>query len=308
VPPTGARGSARGRALTTAPFRCAAAALARGDDVAGSATHVNGFVLIEHDGPWGEAALRDARLPDAVKEHLSHHRGLKVLLVRRHHRAHREPGCRVFVCFPRRRLLLTTHYAGHDDLLGLDLAAVVRGEEPAGAWETVTEPLYAVCTHGRHDACCAEQGRPVAAALAAARPSQSWEVSHIGGDRFAANLLVLPEGLYYGRVTPDDVAGLADLHDQGRLDLPRLRGRASRAMALQYAEIALRRHLDDDRRDALRLTRRDELTTEWEHPSTGTVWRVRVARTLTDPAQLTCSAARPNPVPVFTAEEISRLG
>ena len=30
--------------------------------------------------------------------------------------------------------------------------------------------------------------------------STTWEVSHIGGDRFAANLLVLPEGLYYGRV------------------------------------------------------------------------------------------------------------
>lgn len=279
----------------------------RGDDVAGSATHVNGFVLIEHDGPWGESALRDARLPDAVKAHLSHHPGLKVLLVRRHDRAAREPGCRVFVCFPRRRLLLTTHYAGHEDLLGLDLAAVVRGDDPAGAWEPVMEPLYAVCTHGRHDACCAEQGRPAAAALAAARPAQSWEVSHIGGDRYAANLLVLPEGLYYGRVTPDSVAGLADLHEQGRLDLARLRGRSTRPMALQYAEIALRRRLDDDDLDSLRLTRRDDLTTEWEHRASGGRWLVRVSRTLTAPAQLTCSASRPNPVPVFADEEITRI-
>src|SRR4029453_5830608 len=55
---------------------------------------------------------------------------------------------------------------------------------------------------GRHGACCAERGRPVAAALAQAHPEETWEVSHIGGDRFAGNLLVLPNGLYYGRLDP----------------------------------------------------------------------------------------------------------
>ena len=29
------------------------------------------------------------------------------------------------------------------------------------------DPVLAVCTHGRHDACCAERGRPLARALAA---------------------------------------------------------------------------------------------------------------------------------------------
>ena len=64
------------------------------------------------------------------------------------------------------------------------------------------EPLYLVCTHGKHDPCCAQRGRPVTAALAAARPGRVWQASHLGGCRFAPTVLVLPLGLMYGRVGP----------------------------------------------------------------------------------------------------------
>ena len=77
----------------------------------------------------------------------------------------------------------------------------------------------------------------------------------MGGDRFAANMVVLPEGLYYGRMDPGTAAQVAALHEDGRVDLARLRGRASYPMHVQYAEIALRRHLEEDRLDAVRLGR-----------------------------------------------------
>ena len=48
------------------------------------------------------------------------------------------------------------------------------------------EPMLLVCTHGVHDTCCAVRGRPVAAALARRWPEATWECSHVGGDRFAA--------------------------------------------------------------------------------------------------------------------------
>ena len=132
-------------------------------------------------------------------------------MARRHHRAHRGSSYQAMVCFPARRLLLRTTFEDPLELLALDLAAVSRGRAPdrcsgRASWEQVEGPLYGVCTHGRHDACCAERGRPVCAALSELRPEQTWEVSHIGGDRFAANLVVLPEGLYYGHVEPESVA------------------------------------------------------------------------------------------------------
>jgi hypothetical protein len=271
---------------------------------------VRAFVLVEHHGPWGVSAPADSRLPDDVKQHLGGHHAVKVLMARRHHRAHRGASYQALICFPARRLLLGTTFEDPAELLALDLTAVSRGEAPADApgtlsWEEVEGPLYGVCTHGRHDACCAERGRPVCAALSEVRPEQAWEVSHIGGDRFAANLLVLPEGLYYGRVEPESVAGLVARHEDGRLDLPRLRGRTTYPMSVQYAEIALRRHLDEDRLDAVRLTSRDGDTYEFSRADER--WRVTVTRTLREQATLTCSAARQGWIPVFEAVAIEQV-
>ena len=50
VPTAGAGGPARGRPVT---FRCAAASLAREDDLAGTASTVRSFLLLEHAGSWG---------------------------------------------------------------------------------------------------------------------------------------------------------------------------------------------------------------------------------------------------------------
>ena len=94
--------------------------------------------------------------------------------------------------FPLRRLLLTSTFETLEDLAQIDLDAVSRGEAPD--WPRLDGPLFGVCTHGRHDACCAERGRPVAAALTASHPDETWEISHMGGDRFAANMVVLPGG------------------------------------------------------------------------------------------------------------------
>ncbi|MFF9667034.1 sucrase ferredoxin, partial [Streptomyces althioticus] len=42
-----------------------------------------------------------------------------------------------------------------------------------------------------------------AAELAAAGHSEVWEVTHLGGHRFAPTMLVLPYGYAYGRLTPE---------------------------------------------------------------------------------------------------------
>jgi hypothetical protein len=105
---------------------------------------------------------------------------------------------------------------------------------------TAGGPAYLVCTQGRHDQCCAVDGRPVAAALAAARPEQTWECTHVGGDRFAANLLVLPHGLTYGHVDATTAVAVVEAYEQGRV-VPRfLRGRTSGAPALQYVAAQVR--------------------------------------------------------------------
>jgi hypothetical protein len=64
-----------------------------------------------------------------------------------------------------------------------------------------------VCTHGMRDKCCAQFGQPFfRAAQQMAKQGhlpnmRIWQVSHIGGHRFAPTAISLPDGRYYGRLT-----------------------------------------------------------------------------------------------------------
>jgi hypothetical protein len=282
--------------------------------MAGTASTVRSFLLVEHAGPWGEEALRDARMPAGIGPELRERAAAtrtKVLLVRRPDKALRtHAGVRVFAAY--------AHHAEPwletavlDDLHGvhdLDLAALAAGRSLG--LTPHSEPVLAVCTHGRHDKCCAERGRPVAAGLAAAYPDQTWEASHIGGDRFAANLLVLPHGFYFGRLEADTARGVARLLAAGELDLDHLRGRSGLATPLQAAEAALRRYVDERRLSAVRFVSRQvsDGATDAVFDVSGRRYAVAVTSARGDDLQrLTCSALRENPVMHHTVHEIRAL-
>ena len=278
--------------------RCSDAAFGRGDQLAGTATMVRGFLLVEHAGPWGEVALRDARLPQGTGSWLRRQVAetrVRVLLVRR---PRARPGGPVRVFAVRTGSWCETAVLDRiEDVESLDVTALA--DDRSLGLEPWPEPLVLVCTHGRHDACCAERGRPLAAALASARPEAVWECSHLGGDRFAGNVLVLPDGLGFGWVPPERASALLDALSRGLLDLDLMRGRATLPMASQYAEIELRRDLDERRADAVRHvgSRRDEGDVVATFEVAGATYDVRVRSTLGAPAALTCRAQRDNPVP-----------
>lgn len=288
-------------------FRCAAASLARDDDLAGTASTVRSFLLLEHAGSWGSDALRDARLPEGLGEDLARagrRSGVRVLLVRRPGRRAEGMGVGVRVFAARAAgadsWMEAATLRGPEEVRDLDLAALGAGRSPG--LTPYDAPLIAVCTHGRHDACCAERGRPVALALAASRHADSvWECSHIGGDRFAGNVLVLPRGLYYGRVDPDSALALADALADERLALDHLRGRSDLSMAVQAAEIEVRRRLDLAGLDDVRPTavRADGEITLVTLEAAGRTHEVHVRRVLGEPHRLTCAAQGDNPVPRF---------
>ena len=289
-------------------FRCAAASLKRADDLAGTASTVRSFLLVEHAGSWGTDALRDARLPDGLGGHLAtagRATGVRVLLVRRPGRRAGAGPVRVFAARAAgaESWLETALLEDVHDLRDLDLAALGAGRSPG--LEPHDAPVIAVCTHGRHDACCAERGRPVALALAGSRHADAvWECSHIGGDRFAGNILVLPRGLYYGRVEPDAALAVADAVVDGRVSLDHLRGRSDLAMPVQVAEIDVRRRLGLTGLDDVRPTaaRADGEVTVVTVESPGRTEEVRVRRVLEGAYRLTCGAQCDSPVPRWEIE------
>lgn len=209
------------------------------------------WLIIEDDGPWGAVpAGRDPRLPEPFRRAL-HERDIRLQLVRRPDRRH--PGADdatgTFVALAwsdrQRSWVETTRLTAPYEQLGSGvLDALAAGERPEVGGEPVA-PLVLVCTHGRVDPCCARSGRPVAAALADAYGPMVWETTHVGGCRFAANILLLPDGVMYGHTDPDRAVRQVGVHLTGRLlDDTGLRGQAGVPHVAQVAELAVRRATD----------------------------------------------------------------
>jgi hypothetical protein len=100
----------------------------------------------------------------------------------------------------------------------------------------VREPVFLVCCHARRNACCARFGTPLAQALAGRYPGQVWETTHLGGHRFAANLVILPHGLYFGPVDSETAAAAIEAYRHGGIAVNRYRGRAGQPHDIQVSE------------------------------------------------------------------------
>ena len=80
-----------------------------------------------------------------------------------------------------------------------------------------------------------------------------WQSTHVGGDRFAGNLVCLPYGLYYGRLDAASAATVLDDLLAERVYLDPYRGRSCYSFAVQAAERAVRLDTGLNGVDDLRL-------------------------------------------------------
>jgi hypothetical protein len=235
--------------------RCAAASRERTESLVGTASRVQRWMLVEQPGSWGVDALRESRLDRAVADRLADEaatHGVRVLLVRRPGQLSLGEARKVFLAHSGveswwiEQLDVDTDA----DLVEIDLGALAFPDPPTlGA--PGPDALHLVCTNGRHDPCCADHGRPVVRALAAAAAPDVWECSHVGGDRFAANVVSLPRGIYYGRVPPDGAARIVADDRDGLVDLDCYRGRSCYPPLVQAAEWFARSRLGDRRADGI---------------------------------------------------------
>jgi sucrase/ferredoxin-like protein len=292
--------------------RCSARSEDLGEPMLGTASTVRTWLLVEHAGPWGQRPLLDARLPDGLGRELRRLErtlGIRVLLIRRPDRDLGESGtCFAIRSGPNDPWIEKTALGRPRDVLDLDLDALSRGRSPG--LDRFDGPLFAVCTHGRHDPCCAERGRPLALRLSVVRPEETWESTHVGGDRFAGNLIAFPHGWYFGRVGAEAGPVVAGAYVDGRVELAHARGRSCFPIDVQAAELFLRadRRLDGLDAVAPRAVERTGGRTIATFRTDDGTFVVRVERSPGVPRPLTCRATEALAPPAFDLVAIDRRG
>jgi hypothetical protein len=302
------RPSSRSRAL------CAAVSSANAEPLGATASRIDGWIMLEYRGLWDRDVLGGSLLSEGFKRHvrgqLHELRPSRLLFLKKPERR----------SYGRRRVWFGTSQPGAErffelevdhleDLRGFDFAAALAGTGTPGV--PLDHPLLVVCTHGKRDRCCAKNGRPLYDALRAEADSGwVWQSTHVGGDRFAGNVVVFPHALYYGRVEPADAGALLAANAAGRIDPERYRGRAAYTFPVQAAEQGIR--------DAEGLLGIDDLTLVRFRAVGDGGWRVRfrgeagfyevdVEAALADePVYLTCGAAEPSRPRHYKATAVRR--
>jgi hypothetical protein len=266
--------------------------------------------MLELAGPWGHSALLDS--PSLLSTELGREIAQRAQAADIRVAAIRRPGKRLEQ--PRWRWALADARPGQESLRwgevdGPDGYAEIPLNGSAGTLSD--EPLVAICAHGKHDQCCAVRGRKATTLIAERYPEATWECSHLGGDRFAATMIVLPHGLFYGRVDlAEDPAGIITRYTEGRVEPRHLRGRSSYPAEVQVAQHHARATLGDDRIDAfapLDVVEADglvEVTLEGPREPI----RVLLRESYSEPIFTMCQARTPGPVKQWELVEFSGGG
>jgi len=237
---------------------CSVASFEANESLVGTAVDsVDRWLLLEVTDTWAPKALQSDAIAQAVRDRLAawlETPRSRLQLIRRPGRSGKRPLFMVVSSEEARQAELDRY----EDLLDLDLQMM-----PAAP----AEPLLMVCAHGRRDRCCAQHGSAVYRSLQT-RLGDVWQTSHLGGHRFAACVLSLPDGLMYGRLRAEHADAFVAAHyarEVGDLDL--FRGRCTYDRPTQAAEIFLRGRTGEKAVDAI----------QWIEtiPDGELTWRVR---------------------------------
>jgi len=276
---------------------CSVASLEAGESLAATAVEsVDRWLLLEVTEPWAPKALETEALPASVRAKLADWQSAprkRLQLIRRPGRSGKRPMIMQVHSGADRHQASKLELDRYEDLLELDLDAL-----PAAP----ATPICLVCVHGHRDRCCALHGSAVFRAIQS-EGVETWQSSHLGGHRFAACVLWLPDGLMYGRLRSEHAPAFVRARQAGQLgDMDFFRGRCAYDRPTQAAEIFLRGKVGEQDANALTFIAsesEDESTwvTRFRTRSGEASVRVRLERTGID-APASCGGD-PEPVTRF---------
>jgi hypothetical protein len=209
----------------------------------GTVPHINFWILIEYKNSWEEKAFNNCSIDTGVKTAIRDLAGK----------------------YPKSRIQLIKNEYGKKDYIKLYIAITTENQKEVyefkiNSYKDILDihfenelsdkilksnPLILVCTHGSYDQCCGEKGLELFNYLNHyEKDFEVWQTTHLGGHRFAANILILPDGIYYGRVNKDNFEKIRNSYLNNKLEAGLLRGRCFYHPDVQAAEHYFRRELE----------------------------------------------------------------
>ena len=233
------------------------ATLARSDSLIGTAVPADTFILLETPLPWDKPALLSPGIPESMRQVV---RPLLKAGVRVHLIANEQTsaqGQRQILIFERdRSRMLHRAYktweirVDRPEAMAPALTAFFNAKADRSKPSNGQRHLM-ICTHASHNECCGIYGYPfyrdaIATIQQLGLQVQPWQISHIGGHRFAPTLIDFPQGRYYGNL--DREALLCLLQQQGNIEplLSTYRGWSLLPKPLQILEAELLREYQWD--------------------------------------------------------------
>jgi len=213
---------------------CSQVCLEAEEPLAGTAVQVDVWIMLEYRRAWQAKALKNNTLAAATNDWLE-----KTVAAFAEQDLVARPQ---FIRRPQRSDQIALFVAREGQLGGLSVEneqALLELDLVNNQLPTVAGPQYFVCTNAKRDLCCAKFGRPTFAALHKQIPDRSWQTTHVGGHRYAPNILALPQGAMYGRVMADDVSRFLTNTEKNEVAIEFLRGNTNFSKPAQLAEYSL---------------------------------------------------------------------
>ena len=194
-------------------FFCADNSRKQGEELIGTATNNQTYILIECPQPWMSSAFDSKWVPEnlhaLVKECKQAKLPIRFLLIA-NNMSHKVDSTTLLI-YDINKESGSGYSKREFKLENIEQAATtikkwLRGKNSRYEVETDITRDFLVCTHGSHDKCCARYGGKFYFHASnkitemGLKNLRIWKSSHFGGHRFAPTMIDLPNGRYYGKL------------------------------------------------------------------------------------------------------------
>ncbi len=197
-------------------FFCADNSRLAAEDIIGSASNHQTYILVECPPPWKSDTFSSKWVPNNLKELVAEVKRARLpirFLLIANNESHKKDETTLLV-YQRQggitnRLIRQEWQLKNIEKVAPFVRKWLRSRHKDYELQTNGNRDILVCTHGNHDKCCARYGNPFyfhatnTVAELNLDHVRLWKSSHFGGHRFAPTMIDLPEGRYYGRLNQE---------------------------------------------------------------------------------------------------------